>query len=75
MGAKMYEEEIKALVQAIASGTTSVTFRDRTVNFASFDELVARLNYLRGNQGQNWRNRGVSPDTSKGLNGKCGCDE
>ena len=71
----MYEDEIQALIEAIASGTTSVTYRDRTVTFASFDELVARLNFLRGNQGQNWRNRGVSPETSKGLNRACDCDD
>lgn len=73
--ANQFQSECEALLSALAQGVTSVTYRDRTIQFDDMDGIIARLQFLGCIPNQNWRNRGVSPDTSKGLNGKCGCDE
>ena len=40
------QTEIDALDEAIASGATRITFNGRTVEYADFDSLVARREYL-----------------------------
>lgn len=42
-----YSVEIAALEKAIATGATRVTYENRTVEYASFESLLARLRYLK----------------------------
>lgn len=71
-----FETECAALQAALASGVTTVTYRDRTVTYDSVDGLIQRMQILGcfpGTSGS-WQSRGVNPCTSKGFR-RCGCSE
>lgn len=46
-----YSAEIAALTAAIATGALEVRYQDRTVRYDSFEKLLARLNWLKGQSG------------------------
>ena len=72
-----YPTECAALAAALAAGVVSVTYRDRTITYASTQDIIARmqmLGCLDGVGSGSWQSRGVNPCTSKGFGG-CGCTE
>lgn len=46
-----FTNEIAALRKAIASGATRVSYDGRTVDYDSYEKLLARLRWLEGEQG------------------------
>jgi hypothetical protein len=47
-----YTREILALKKAIGSGAKNVTFDGRSIEFPSFQELLARLSWLEAQQAE-----------------------
>ncbi len=41
-----YSAQIQAIVDAIASGATSVSYEGKSVTYASFDDMTKRVSYL-----------------------------
>lgn len=64
----MTQDDLDRLERALAKGTKSVTFSDgRAVTFASFEELVKRIQYVRQSLGQEVADKKLLARYTKGV--------
>lgn len=64
----MTQDDLNRLERAVAQGVTRVTFADgRTVEYHTFEELVKRIEYVRGVLGQEGAARTIVSKFSKGV--------